>query len=223
MFILIGVLLIILATAWAQYRNGLFSSFAMLFKVLVSGLVAFNFFEPIANSLEPSFQGNALVGMEDFFALIGVFSVTLLVLRVVTNRLAPEMIEENGKLQFLGASGVGFITGYFVAGFLVCAMETLPLDEQFLDFEPRTASEKPSRSVYPPDRVWIALMRHAGAVPLSWKEDPNAEVPQDRYMTFDRFGTFELRYARYRRSTETRPPMRYQGEFDVELGKQKKK
>ena len=34
-------LLIMLATAWAQYRNGLFSSVAMLFKVIVSGVVAF--------------------------------------------------------------------------------------------------------------------------------------------------------------------------------------
>ena len=64
-------------------------------------------------------------------------------------------------------------------------------------------------------------MRHVGTVPLSWKEDPAAETPEDRYFTFDRSATFELRYARYRRTTDTRPPLKYTGEFDAELGKRK--
>jgi len=216
MLLIVSTVLIMLATAYAQYRNGLFSSFAMLFKVIASGIVAFNVFEPIADALESSFQQNALAGCEDFLALIIVFGLTLFLLRLASNYLAPEMIEEHGTVQFLGAGAVGFITGYVVAGFLVCAMETLPIDERFFDFEPRVASEKPWRSFFPPDRAWIAIVRHAGAVPLGWKEPSDGD---DRYETFDRHGTFELRYARYRRSTETRPSMKYQGEFDIELGK----
>jgi hypothetical protein len=62
-------------------------------------------------------------------------------------------------------------------------------------------------------------MRHAGAYPLSGTEDnPEAESAFDRSATFDRHGTFELRYQRYRRHTASRPaPMPYQGEFDREL------
>ena len=80
------------------------------------------------------------------------------------------------------------------------------------------ASESPFRRILPSDRAWIAMMQHAGAVPLSGKEDPDAEAPEDRFVTFDRFATFELRYTRYRRAS-----MKYRGEFDVELGKQKAK
>lgn len=221
MFIIVGTFLIMLATAWAQYRNGLSSSFAMLFMVIASGLVAFNFFEPMADGMESSFQQNALAGCEDFLALIILFSLTLGLLRWATNYLAPEMIEQHGTVQLFGGAAVGFVTGYFIAGFLLCAMQTLPLDERFLDFEPRVVGEKPYRSLYPSDRVWIALMRHAGSTPLAWKENAHAELPQDRYETFDRAGTFELRYLRYRRGSETRAPLKYQGEFDVELGKQK--
>ena len=225
MILMIATLLIILATVWSQYRNGLFSSVAMLIKVVIAGLVAFNFFEPIADFLDPVFQNNILAGSEDLISLLVLFSVTLFILRLFTNQLAPEMIEEHGALQHFGAGGVGVVTGYLLAGFLTCALQTLPIDENFMGFEPRNPSEPGYRSFCPPDRVWLVLMRHAGAYPFTWNEEPRPEGASavERYATFDRNATFELRYLRYRRHTETRPPMIYVGEFDRDLGRPKPK
>lgn len=214
--IVAAVVLIMLACGYAQYRNGLFSSVAMLMMVMVAGVAAFGFWEPIADWLDPMFQTNALSGCEDFLTLVAIFSVALLLLRLATNTIAPDMIEEHGTLQHFGAAGVGVITGYLLAGFLVCAMQTLPLDENFLDFQPRSPTEPVYRSLVPGDRVWLAMMRHAGAGPFAWKEDP-AKIGQsavDRYFTFDNNATFELRYQRYRRLS-----MPYLGEFDQELGR----
>lgn len=221
--VMIATLLIMLACGYAQYRNGLFSSFAMLIMVFLSGLVAFGFWEPIADLLDPAFQNNALAGTEDLIVLLTLFSVTLLILRVSANYIAPEMIEENGIVQHFGAGAVGIVTGYFLAGFLLCAMQTLPLDERFLDFEPPAEKEPVYRSIYPSDRVWLSLMRHAGATPYSWKEDPTPAGSSnvDHYKTFDQGATFELRYQRYRRTNAERGPMPYFGEFDREVGKQK--
>ena len=100
-------------------------------------------------------------------------------------------------------------------------LQTLPLDERFMDFQPRTAGEPIYRSIFPGDRVWLSLMRHAGASPFSWKEDPEAagQPAVDRFTTFDRHATFELRYLRYRRSSEGRVPLPYFGEFDNEVPK----
>jgi uncharacterized membrane protein required for colicin V production len=222
--ILTATLIIMLAVAYAQYRNGLFGSCAMLVMVLLSGLVAFNLWEPVADTLDASLQNGMLSGCEDMIALAILFGGALFGLRVAVNYLCPEMIAENGKLQHFGGAAVGLLTGYLVAGFLICAMQTLPLDVNFLDFEPRQASESepPWRTYYPSDRVWLALMRHAGAFPLGWKEDESESGGYDRYATFDRHGTFELRYLRYRRTTEARGPMPYFGEFDPELGRRKK-
>jgi hypothetical protein len=72
------------------------------------------------------------------------------------------------------------------------------------------------------------MMHRAGAYPFSSSEDssPGAvgfppgttgDSYVRRYMTFDKYGTFELRYARYRRSSESRDALPYQGEFDQEL------
>jgi uncharacterized membrane protein required for colicin V production len=217
------ILLIMFAAAWTQYRNGLFTSFAMLVMVFISGLIAFNFWEPIADFLDPIFQNNALAGCEDMITLVILFSLSLFLLRLATNYLSPDMIDEHGKLQHFGAGAIGLITGYFVAGFLLCAVQTLPLDERFMEFEPRGPNEAGHRSVFPPDRVWLTLMRHAGAFPFSWHEDnPEAAARTDRFATFDRNATFELRYLRYRRNSETRPPMQYLGEFDRDIGREKK-
>lgn len=216
--LLFGSVLLILGVAYAQYRNGLFTSVTMLMMVLLSGLVAFGFWEPLADGLERAFQQNLkwLAGCEDFLVILLLFSGTFLILRLVVQYLAPEMIEEHGTVQLLGGGAVGGVTGYFLAGFLICAMQTLPLDEQFLDFDPSGVSEPGFRNLMPPDRVWLSLMRQASGGPFRWKTDADG-VP----LAFDREATFELRYMRYRRTTETRPALPYLGEFDREVGRKK--
>jgi uncharacterized membrane protein required for colicin V production len=221
MWMMSATLLIMLATAYAQYRNGLFSSFAMLFMVLLSGLVAFGFWEPLADMLDPVFQFNALSGCEDMIVMVLLFAATLFALRLAMTYLNTEMIDEHGHLQHLGAAAVGLVTGYFLAGFLICATQTLPLDVNYFDFEPRETILEPGyRAFFPSDRVWLSMMQQASAGAFSAKEEhPEKEKAVDRYATFDREGTFELRYMRYRRTTEGRPALPYFGELDRELGR----
>jgi hypothetical protein len=207
--------IIMFAVGYAQHRNGLFSSIAMVIQIILAGLFAFNFFEPLADALDPTVQGSFLAGTEDLLALIGLFCLALGLLRYATNTIAPLMIDYHGYVQLIGAGIVGMFAGYLASGFLVCALETLPIDERFLGYEPRSAQESPMRSLMPPDRVWLALMRHAGAYPLRSVEDaPDQDHPYDRFRTFDRFGSYELRYLRHRRYSDQRGPIFYGGEFD---------
>jgi colicin V production protein len=218
--------MIILAVAYAQMREGLYTGLCMVINIVIAGLLAFGFFEPIADWLEPTLQGGFLAGYEDFLALVGVFAIALIILRSITNALAPDMLDFPANAQYAGA-GFGLVSGYFLAGFLICAMETLPWSENFYDFKPRGPGETGTRSIFPPDRVWLAMMRYAGANPLAWEEAPGeGDTPYDRYLTFDRYGTFEVRYQRYRRFGENRPQELsdgqryiYRGELDRELHK----
>ena len=120
-------------------------------------------------------------------------------------------------LQQFGGGAIGLLSGYLVSGFMICALQTLPWHQNFVDFKPRSSGGESSR-ILPPDRVWLALMRHAGAYPFARAADrPDAESAYDQCPTFDRGGTFELRYLRHRRFTETVSPLPYQGEFEHEL------
>jgi uncharacterized membrane protein required for colicin V production len=220
--LLLFCLVIIAIVAASQYRNGIFTAVTMTIQVMIAGLIAFNFWEPVANQLDEYWQDGKLAGFEDCVALTALFALALGGLRLITNRLNKAMLDFNHIAQQIGGPAIGLVTGYLVSGLVICVLQTLPIEEDFLGFAPRRADEPGLRSYFPADRVWLALMRHAGAYPLASKEEnPDAESPFDRWATFDREGTFELRYARYRRHTEKRPPYVYQGELDRELGVRK--
>ena len=215
---------IMLIVAYAYFREGLFTACTMAINVLLAGLVAFNFWEPLAALLDPMLAGSFVHGYEDAVCLILLFSLTLGFLRVITNNLASSRVDFPDWLQSAGGILFGLFTGYLASGFLLCTLQTLPWHENFMLFEPKfeTGPEHLLRHVLPPDRVWLGLMHRAGAYAFSNGEDPKAEPSSsdyDRSRTFDKYGSFEYRYARYRRYGDNREPMPYLGEFDQELSR----
>lgn len=209
-------ILIMLIIAYSAFREGIFTSLTILVNILLAGLVTFNFWEPLCSLVEPMVEGGFLVDYLDFVFMVALFCVTLALLRMATNNLANYQIQFAALLNQVGGGAIGLLSGYLVSGFLICALQTLPWHQNFVDFKPRAGGE--GSRVFPPDRVWLSLMRHAGAYPFDRQSDrPDAESPYDQSPTFDRGGTFELRYLRYRRFTENTNPMPYLGEFEHEL------
>lgn len=195
MFLGFLTVLIMLVVTYAFWREGLLTACCTFINVLLAGLVAFNFFEPLAAELDTMLKGSFLHGYEDCLVLVALFSVTLGVLRLVTNTLAytdldyPPLWLRGGGVLF------GFLTGWLVSGFLLCALQTLPWHREFMGFKATVERDKPGsglRRVLVPDRVWLALMHRAGK-PFAWEKHP----------TFDPHGNFELRYHRYRRYDDT--------------------
>jgi hypothetical protein len=180
-------LLVMAVVAYAHWREGLLTAFAMTCNVLAAGLLAFNFYEPVAAELEPAFAGSFLEGYEDALSLFVLFALPLVGLRYLTNSLAYTELDYHPLAQQVGAVLCALVTGYLVAGFLACLLQTLPLPERFLGFDPQ--AEPGLRRRLPPDRVWLAMMHRAGAGPFANGDNP----------TFDPDGSFELRYARLRR------------------------
>src|SRR5438132_13653188 len=111
---------IILLVAYAYLHEGLFTACTMAINVLLAGLVAFNFWEPLAALLDPMLAGSFLHGYEDAFCLIVLFTVVLGLLRTLTNALANSRIEFRGWVQTGGGILFGLLTGYLVSGFLLC-------------------------------------------------------------------------------------------------------
>jgi uncharacterized membrane protein required for colicin V production len=185
---------IMVAGAYAFWRQGVLPALAMVVNILLAGLVTFNFFEPIAAELDPMLADSFLHGYEDSLCLVALFSLTLVFLRWASNALIHTAIEYHPILQQGGAVLFGLLAGYLVAGFLVCVAQTLPLDEHFLKFDAHvdaSAKGEKLRRIMPPDRVWLALMHRASVISLSWDEDS----------AFDPDGSYELRYGHERRTT----------------------
>lgn len=189
---LLGIfaLALMLAGAYAFLRQGVLDAFAMSVNIMVAGLLAFNFFEPIAAQLQPILADSFLNGYEDSVCLVALFSLTLVFLRWASNALIHTDIQYHPIVQQGGAALFGMLAGYLVAGFLLCVAQTLPLDEHFLRFDAQVESHTSSaklRRLMPPDRVWLALMHRASKEAFDWES------------VFDADGSFEQRYAHERR------------------------
>jgi hypothetical protein len=198
-------ILIMLGVAYAFVHEGLLTAATTCVNIVAAGLVAFNLFEPLAKELEPMLVGTFLQHCEDSICLMLLFCLTLGLLRFAVNNLVsidplyPPLVHQ------IGAGFFGLIAGYLASGFLLCVIQTLPMHEKFLRFEPeitRDSAANRMRRILPPDRVWLALMQFGSRYALGRGED----------YAFDKDGTFELRYARHRRTGDGRPEMPYTGE-----------
>jgi uncharacterized membrane protein required for colicin V production len=199
--LVIFTVLIMLIVAYALFSQGLLTAFTMLVNVFLAGLVAFNFWEPLAGLLAQQLGSTPVRGFEDWICLVGLFCITLVALRVATSLLAGIELELPPALQQGGGAVCGLVTGYLAAGFLVCAMQTLPLSDDFLGFSARVDLAGGARRFLPPDRVWLALMQRSSFGPLASDGDG-----------FDPRGYFELGYARHRRYESGHDPIDYSGE-----------
>jgi hypothetical protein len=215
MFLGFLTLVLMVAVAYAYVGEDLPTAFAMFVNVLLAGLVAFNYFEPLAAGVEAQVYGTPLQGYEDAFFLVGLFCLTLGPLRWLVNNLSPYLIEFPPLLQRGGAVLFGALTGYLVTGFLLCVFQTLPLPDRFMGFQVEAA---PSglRRILPPDRVWLALMHRAGAYAFS-----NSEGLSEAE-TFDKEGSFEARYALFRRTNAEGNRLNYHGEYEPGRREQEK-
>jgi hypothetical protein len=181
--------LVMFGVAYAFFREGVLTALTMLVNVLLAGLVAFNFWEPLAGEVESVLRGTFLEGYEDCLCLTALFSLALGGLRVCTNNLANATVEYHPGLQQGGSALVGLVTGYLVSGFLLCVLQTLPWGQHFMQFDATIDPQGGKiRRVMPADRVWLALMHRASVGPFAAGDEG-----------FDAEGSFEQRYARLRR------------------------
>ena len=77
---------LILLMTYALAGEGLWGAALMLFNVLFSGLIAFNFYEPLAGLIDSVGLG---WGFSDTLSLLSLFCISLVFFRVTTESLAP--------------------------------------------------------------------------------------------------------------------------------------
>ena len=217
--------------AYTYWNEGVFAGFCMLVATVLSGLITFQFWEPLATAFESGTKQTFLDGYQDCVCMIGLFCLSLLAMRAGIHGMTKSFFLYHPYVQQFGGLAFGLLNGYLISGFLLCVFQTLPWHQNFWGFTPRTLNEPGYRSVMPADRVWLAMMRYGGAYPFSGTRlflDTNDPCFEDQtayttYNTFDRCGTFEIRYFRYRRYDDHREVLPHRGEAEKYVSFTKKK
>jgi hypothetical protein len=147
----LAVVIIILGCAALQYFYGTFlKAFAMIIIAIVSSVVAFGFFEMLANLIIS--QGNdgsllSLVPWAQMVCFILLFIVAFGILQTVAVYLIRQPVDMGFLPERIGRVVCGIILGFFVSGLLLTALQMgpLPLSYPYERFDPaRLNPDKPN-------------------------------------------------------------------------------
>lgn len=136
-------------------QDGPWNAILTFFSVIFAGLLAMNFFEPLAGFLAK--QSSWLDTRADFLCLVGLFGLFVFLIRLGLEHLAPSNIELPDIAYKIGQWGFALAAGYVTMAILLTSLHTAPLPRKFLGFTP----ERPNfLGVASPDRQWLGFTQH---------------------------------------------------------------
>ena len=154
----VALLLIVAGVTWCVASEGAWGAMTMLVIVILSGLLAMNFFEPLANLLQEMILGSGSWPVYwDFISLTGLFALFVFGMRYAIERWCTSPIELPMPLSEIGRWGCGLATGYVTMAFLLTALHTAPLPREFIDFKPERNN---LFNIDAPDRRWLGFTQY---------------------------------------------------------------
>ncbi len=118
----LGLLLV-----YALTSEGLWGSALMFFNVLFGAMVAFNFYEPLASLLD---RTGINWGFSDTLCMMGLFCVTVVILRLTTETIAPVMVRFPMPVYHFGRLVFGVAGAWVTIAVALLAFHAAPVDKK---------------------------------------------------------------------------------------------
>lgn len=186
------VLIVIFVACFASLMNsGMWSNTITLINVITAGLLAMNYFEPLADFFDK--QAPSWTYVWDFVSLWLVFGISMLALRAVTDIASKVQVKFHPTVEKVGGLLMAVWASWIVLCFATATLHAAPLARNFLGgaFQP----EPESKMLFglQPDRVWLGWVN---------RESKGALRRLGTAAPFDQRGDFILRYAERRAEFE---------------------
>jgi hypothetical protein len=146
------LLIILAAVTYTVAGEGAWGAGITCVSVILAGLFAMNFYEPICNSL----MGNDYWWQArlDLVVLVGLFAAAVGGLRAGADYLSPTYIDVHRMVHEGARWGCGLLTGYVTMAFLLTALHTAALGREFIGFKAERAN---FFNIAAPDRQWLGF------------------------------------------------------------------
>jgi len=137
-----------------SYREGMWGNAITLVNIIIAGLLAVNFWEPLARMLEDMLPSFTFVW--DMIALWGVFCLSLLVFRTATRGVSKYQVRFKQLHDQIGSVVFAVLLGAVMVCFTTMTLHTAPLGRNFLfgGFQP----EKKMFFGLAPDIRWLDVV-----------------------------------------------------------------
>ena len=145
------VLVLILAIAFYQIVQGLYSATIMVIIAMLSSVIAFGFYEPLAEVI----FGDAPGGLGASMLIL--FVAALLVLRITSDKFLKANVVFNQWIDRIGGGIVGYITSITCVGMLIVSMGMMPWCLSILGYESHDETLQESHLWLKPDEFVIDL------------------------------------------------------------------
>ncbi len=138
-------------------NGGLWTNSLVLINTIMAGLVAFNYYEPLARWLDS--QMPSFTYFWDFLSIWLIFAVAMGLMRTVTDLSSRIKVKFRRPVDLIGGIVMACAVGWVMVCFTTAALHTAPLARNFLDgnFQPT-----PNSRMYmglAPDRKWLGIVR----------------------------------------------------------------
>lgn len=160
-------------------RDGLWSNTLALFNVLLSGLAATNYFEPLASFLTNNVYGG-MVHYWDLLAFTALFGGCVIVLRFLLKTASAYRLRFHPVLDNAGGIAFALWTGWITVCVVCFASHLAPLTKSYMG-----GSFKPERSMFfglAPDRVWLGFVQQLSEGALGHGDPEGIFDPQGELM-----------------------------------------
>ena len=203
------LLILLVGIAYLVANEGPLTAAITFVSVLFSGLLAMNFFEPLAVILST----NVLATYEwqhrwDIIALLGIFAGSVTLMRLAGDKLFPTYAQVSTIFYHPARWALALATGYTTIAILLTALHVAPLPREFLGFSP----EGNNFLGVAPDRQWLALTQYVSEHSLQRRKVDGSvaifdgaqfpAIPTD-LSTVRIWSSFPIRYAARREQYTT--------------------
>ncbi len=171
---LFGVFIICVAMLW---NEGMWSNAITVVNVTLAGLIATNFFEPLARMLDgvqPDYTY-----LWDYLMLWGLFAVSIGLLRAFTDTISRQRVRFKMPVEHAGRVVFAVWAAWIIVGFTAMSLHVAPLGPRPF----RGAFAKtPKSSCFPmaPDRQWLAFVQKCSRGSLSRNHTVDAQPGYQR-------------------------------------------
>lgn len=167
---------VVFATLAMLVRDGVWSNTLALLQILIAGLAAFAFYQPLTVMLDEQTGGQYTYAL-DLVVIWGVYTVAMVLLKTLSETVSKKRMAFVPKQvdDFVGPL-VGLIAGCLLAGFVGATLHMSPLNREALggamDYK---TSDIDSAPIYALDITWLALVEAATSAGIAGGDDFKVE------------------------------------------------
>jgi uncharacterized membrane protein required for colicin V production len=156
------LVVLLLLIAWCVYGEGIWGAALRYIEFMIGGLVAFCFYEPVANLIASNL--GFMASFADIVSVSVLFCIVFSALRFATDTLSPTMVRFPAIVDQIGRVVFSLLLAWYMTGMSLCMLQMAPVHKQFLGYQWQNHALR-STGI---DRYWLGYVQWTTEKVFDW-------------------------------------------------------